>query len=69
MSLFFLLCNDLQIETEKLLAYLVEEEINKRLVWSLNLCFILSPMPLLLDSLAFFALLMIIIMSLFVCDA
>ncbi|ESW24208.1 hypothetical protein PHAVU_004G111200 [Phaseolus vulgaris] len=48
-----------QIETEKLLAYLVEEEINKRLVWSLNLYFILSLMPLLLDSLAFFTLLMI----------
>jgi pyrophosphate--fructose-6-phosphate 1-phosphotransferase len=30
MSLFFLLCNALQIETEKLLAYLVEVEINKR---------------------------------------
>lgn len=34
MSLFSFLCNALQIETEKLLAYLVEVEINKRQVWS-----------------------------------
>ena len=68
MSLFFL-CNDLQIETEKLLAYLVEAEINKRLVWSLNLCSIRSPILLPFTWLSIiFVLLMIINMSLFVCD-